>query len=1462
MPVDSSSASASSPFSHRSASSPEGLPNGGEGSSIRPNGMGGHHFPYGRESTSPDVTQSMQAILNSFAGSAYPNPAADFHLGHFSAQPPPTPQRDVKPVIPYGPPDSSQQQHQQPQLQQQQHIQQYQQHTPQHPPRPQAVRQLSQPDIKPFHSVPPPSAGPSRLSSQPPSDKPVSAPNSSQKSTQASASGSHSHGGLRSDPPKRMYEVEDLVKVSPGLDEITAGAHSRNQLLLQGDPLFSDKSRVETAIRVIIDILRFAPIPPSPSPIHSSLHPLLPHDPNGNPLMTFERVAAFYGLRLQLGTTTKASSKKQLQAGPVAKENLAYVETAVFMSGENGKRVYVCKRCRNREARRRASKEVNRKRQPNSDSDTSSSQPKPRQSLVPPSQDFITAENPEQYDTHRSGQVVEEPPWDPDTRDWRHEIVLFNSPPEVKVEDGSCNWLPFRVVCYGKCHGEKVGFKIKFTLRTWDGRVIATSTTKPIRITDDHKTEPKTKVKIEGLTSTSAQAPQSRARKGRQSAASSRRQSPAPSESESVQSFSEAGAVLQKQTPSVRAGKPYERPPTQSPAIPTVPIDSYMTNGFPRNASTASLTSLQQHDVVAQRPAPSDIPVQPVSSTVSPGILRGPQFTLSHLDMSGGQQLNAPPSNVTSPSSQVLSLNGHDDMLFGNSIQSSNNFMSSLGLSSGQAMFNNDATDIEMSSAMTGGLDDIFANSSHASISSVDDQASVFSGFGEDRSSAMFSDSGLPPNTATDIDQFLDYTGGEHQDVSNPFHGGDIGQYYASPMSGSNVPPLTFDELHLSPMGNGIDHAPTGQAEQDASIREMFAAMAQLPPQATITHVIPGDGPMAGGTKIAIAGRQFQPGMVIVFGQRPAPTEFVSDGFVQCKLPPSNFPGEVEVSVQGAIKMQGVAPQLFKYNDMDKDLMKLALEVRNQYNGSSSEAAYRLAHHVATRSTSASEWSGRSSSNSPMSGPSPGDANDHDDADDRSDSTTGKKDDGPALQSTIINFLASLDENAPGSLRASGAINHCNEAKQTLLHIATVMGFHRLVRRLIVVGAHLDIQDVNGYTPLAFAALCGRLTCARVLIEAGASYDRPTAYGEMPLDLAKYGEHTKVEALLLSAVWSTSTESKKVDEQLEVASAASFDNSAASEIDDDNPSSGSEVEEDLDFGRIEKLRLGRRRSRKSASKGKQRAASKTDREPERSRLSPRTARRPSLTSSSTETTTQATLPSIQARPQDDPPPYAPPADSDGSSWMSRTLSTIPHPHSNFKLAEAVWDRLPIPQSMFGPGSIGKTSGSGPGVTDQTQIPTPAQTHSHGWVAFPAPSWETLQKMASPEEVKLFTQAMAAAAINAVVQSGVTVPDTPMTPSRQARRSTVAGVEQDDDDAKRVRRRRRSGGAGKDGRRSGDVSPHEKVVKHVKRDRMLYLFWLPILLFVGFWLLVTALPIATGFCLIYARQITRAIKQRM
>jgi hypothetical protein len=369
---------------------------------------------------------------------------------------------------------------------------------------------------------------------------------------------------------------------------------------------------------------------------------------------------------------------------------------------------------------------------------------------------------------------------------------------------------------------------------------------------------------------------------------------------------------------------------------------------------------------------------------------------------------------------------------------------------------------------------------------------------------------------------------------------------------------------------------------------------------------------------------------------------------------------------------------------------------------------------------------------------------------------------GSDLQTAVINFLASIDENAPGSLRRSGTINHRNAAMQTLLHISTVMGFHRLVRRLIVIGAHLDLQDVNGFTPLAFASFCGQLACARVLIEAGAAYDRPTALGEMPLDLAKIGEREDVEALLLSAVWSTTPDAADG----EASSTRSDAMESNSEIDDDNPSSDSD-------GEVSRV-LRRRRSRKL--QGKQKA---------RDIILAAASARMSVSAISHDTAPHVT-PSMTPGASDDPPPYEP---ESGGSWMSRTLSHTGLSHPHLKIAENVWGRLPIPSFW------------GPEKTDPS---------SQGWVAFPAPSWETLQKMASPEEVKLFTQAMAAAALNAMVQSTASTPAPTKSghgkPGRNSRSGSFGGQ------AGQVGRKK-----SRQGSRSETESPSIQVVKHVKRE---------------------------------------------
>lgn len=241
-----------------------------------------------------------------------------------------------------------------------------------------------------------------------------------------------------------------------------------NRLLLQGDPQVIDKQRVETAIRVILDLLRLVPATKSTPTLSPQLQTMMHRDGNGNVTTSIAKIGTFQAIRLQAGATTKLPSKKQQQAQPIPLEKILFLETAVHRIGDNGKRVYACKKCRAREAKRRQSKEsgLRKKGYEATSGSDSSNQKKAQIKMEPsteadrqPSRDYITGVNSDQYDAGRTDQVVEEPSWNPHKADWRNEIVLFNTAPEIPIVDGSCNWLPFRVVCYGKCHNEKHGFR-------------------------------------------------------------------------------------------------------------------------------------------------------------------------------------------------------------------------------------------------------------------------------------------------------------------------------------------------------------------------------------------------------------------------------------------------------------------------------------------------------------------------------------------------------------------------------------------------------------------------------------------------------------------------------------------------------------------------------------------------------------------------------------------------------------------------------------------------------------------------------------------------------------------------------------------------------------------------------------------------------------------------------------------
>lgn len=71
-------------------------------------------------------------------------------------------------------------------------------------------------------------------------------------------------------------------------------------------------------------------------------------------------------------------------------------------------------------------------------------------------------------------------------------IIQFNCAEHLDFSTGSVV-LPVRITCYCRHHREKVGFNVHFTLMDHTGRLVGSGMTRPIMITDDHKTTSTTK---------------------------------------------------------------------------------------------------------------------------------------------------------------------------------------------------------------------------------------------------------------------------------------------------------------------------------------------------------------------------------------------------------------------------------------------------------------------------------------------------------------------------------------------------------------------------------------------------------------------------------------------------------------------------------------------------------------------------------------------------------------------------------------------------------------------------------------------------------------------------------------------------------------------------------------------------------------------------------------------------------
>ena len=340
-----------------------------------------------------------------------------------------------------------------------------------------------------------------------------------------------------------------------------------------------------------------------------------------------------------------------------------------------------------------------------------------------------------------------------------------------------------------------------------------------------------------------------------------------------------------------------------------------------------------------------------VQGVIKPGALRRSQFNgftamdgKSSYPSSAAQSRTS--SNVASPTSQYLAL-GHDDLMSGHQLRSPTDLIRALNVASltditrqqpqsSQAPmvsgFRSDQTDMDIDNILDPNLDHLYDRSGHASLaSSVTDEVSAFStgfsnGFPE---GSLFSESGLMPES-DDMTNFLDFSGGQDQALNQP------SIFYGSPFVGGQEQIL--DQSSFS-SGSGNDFRTTNgflpreSTERNPHAPRMLPPMFRPSPAAfrpssphsvpnapTITTVIPAEGPVAGGTTVAIIGEHFSHENIVLFGGRPAKLERVSPVVIQCLSPSAVAAGVVEVTIQEVPTTGGASPNYFKYNEMNADL--------------------------------------------------------------------------------------------------------------------------------------------------------------------------------------------------------------------------------------------------------------------------------------------------------------------------------------------------------------------------------------------------------------------------------------------------------------------------------------------------------------------------------------------------------------
>jgi hypothetical protein len=97
--------------------------------------------------------------------------------------------------------------------------------------------------------------------------------------------------------------------------------------------------------------------------------------------------------------------------------------------------------------------------------------------------------------------------------------------------------------------------------------------------------------------------------------------------------------------------------------------------------------------------------------------------------------------------------------------------------------------------------------------------------------------------------------------------------------------------------------------------------------------------------------------------------------------------------------------------------------------------------------------------------------------------------------------------------RFSTIINQANDGGTTALHSAAIRGQENIIRKLLELGADLNVRDKALNTPLILATQKGHLRAVYILMRAGADPSLRSKYGQTAYDVARYRGYLRIARL-------------------------------------------------------------------------------------------------------------------------------------------------------------------------------------------------------------------------------------------------------------------------------------------------------------------------------------------------------------